>query len=67
MLGLEDMPGESRLANISTSKTTKKWLMSNVEDFFIFTIKFWAPSTVYYLDIRGNNTYKIDLTFKDPN
>lgn len=65
VLDLENLPNESRLANIATPKTTKKWLMSQVEDFFIFSIKFWAPSKIYYLDIRGNNTYKVDLMFKD--
>lgn len=41
--------------------------MLSLDDFFIFTIKFAAPSTVAYIDIKGHNTHIATLTFKDHN
>jgi hypothetical protein len=41
--------------------------MSTLDDFFIFTIKFSAPSIVNYIDIKGYNTYIATLIFKDNN
>ena len=54
-----------RLGNINNEGTSRKWVMSTLEDFFIFTVKFYSPSTIRFVEIQANNTYKLDLTFKD--
>jgi hypothetical protein len=66
-LELENMPNETRLANINNETTSKRWIMSTLEDFFIFTIRFKTPSFIHFVDIKGNSTYKVDLIFKDLN
>ena len=41
--------------------------MSTLENVFMFTLRFKAPAVIKYLDIKGNSTYKIDLSFRDQN
>jgi len=63
----DNIPGEGKITNIFIKKTSKTWNLPSGDDFFIFTIKFPAPSVVGFIDIKGCNTYIVDLIFKDHN
>jgi hypothetical protein len=63
----DSIPGEGKITNITLKKTSKTWNLPSGDDFFIFTIKFPAPSVVAFIDIKGSSTYIVDLTFKDYN
>jgi hypothetical protein len=63
----DSIPGEGKITNITLKKMSKTWNLPSSDDFFIFTVKFPAPSVVAFIDIKGSNTYIVDLTFKDYN
>lgn len=57
----ESIVGHGDITNI-TDKRKRSWNLFSIESFFIFSLRFRQPSIIQLIELKGHNTYLVELS-----